>query len=164
MLWILVAFILFIAVIVSPTARKVMVRLLGIGVVVTVLLYAYIDTERRTRERQELAARQRRPHSVELSDLQVEMKQFGKLTGRVKNHDQRSTLTRIELLVRIRDCEYGECEIVGETREDIAVEIPPGQVRDIAATTYFRDLGPPPRFGRQWSCFIESVSRRPQGE
>jgi hypothetical protein len=148
MLWILVAL-------------KLMARLLGIALVVGVLFYAYVDTERRTRERARLGASQRSTHSVELIDLRVEMKPFGKLTARVKNHDRTSTLTRIELLVRIRDCDSRECETVGETREDIPIEVPPGEVRDIAATTYFRDLGPP-RPGRQWMCFLESVRRRPQ--
>ena len=126
MLWILVAFLLIIAVIVSPTARRVMAWLLGIAVLVTFVLYGYIATERTNREREKLAARQRTPHSVELIDLRLGMTQFGKLTGRVKNHDPRFTLTRIKLLLRIQDCpEPGECETVGETIEDISIETHP---------------------------------------
>jgi hypothetical protein len=161
MLWILIAVIVIIAAVVNPAVRKVVGGVLGLVVLAGLGLFAYISYQDQIDKREEQAAKQRIPHTnVELSDLRMGLTQFGRLNGRVKNNDGRHTLTRLELRLRIRDCADPEkCDTVGEALESIDIEIPPGQVRALNETTYFRDLGPE-RPGRTWTYDLVSVSGR----
>jgi len=85
---------------------------------------------------------------------EVELRDMGVITrtgikyirGSVKNLSASHALKNFTLRVRAHDCP-GEkldaaCEIVGESTEDVKVEVPAGQVRAVDRTVRFTNLPP----------------------
>jgi len=77
------------------------------------------------------------------------------VVGRVWNHDPAIRLERLELRVRVLDCQAG-CVTIGERIESLALDVPPGQARDINHYVRFAELGAP-RGHRTWMYDVLSV-------
>jgi hypothetical protein len=64
-----------------------------------------------------------------------------KLSGRIKNDSQAFTLKQIDLLITMKDCkgesDSQECVTIGESNENMYLNIPPGQARDFEKPLYF---------------------------
>ena len=99
--------------------------LLAVIALVAILVFWYYEYERR----EEIASKQR--ISVEQIDL-IDLRLGGttELFGRIRNKSPVYTLTRVALELTMHDCVKEDCEIVGQTTENIYVTIPPGQARD----------------------------------
>ena len=163
MFWFLAAVIVLWLAVTVPGFRKLLGALLGVGVIAGLGLHAWIEHQSSIQEQEDAAAKQRiRSSEVELIDMR--MGTAGPsvdLAGRARNNSAQYTLTRIELRLFIEDCsdKAVKCDIVGDEVESISVTVPPGQVRDISESVYFRDLGSA-RPGRGWRYSVVSVSGR----
>lgn len=64
-----------------------------------------------------------------------------KLSGRIKNNSQEFTLKQVNLLITMRDCigtpDSQDCVTIGESHENMDLNIPPGQARDFEKSLYF---------------------------
>ncbi len=126
-------------IIVAPEIRAIL-----IGVLVVVaglvgwLLYDEYDEEQQSKTLISVS-------EVELRDMGVITRTGIKyIQGSVKNLSPSNALKNFTLRVRAHDCP-GEkledaCEIVGESTEDVKIEVPAGQVRAIERTVRFTNL------------------------
>ncbi|MEJ2565779.1 MAG: hypothetical protein P8164_02820 [Gammaproteobacteria bacterium] len=75
---------------------------------------------------------------VELADMKITHETRGRqVTGRVRNHSQKYTLTELQLRVSMEDCaKNGHCEVINQTDITLKPEVPPGQARDFREPLY----------------------------
>ena len=146
----------------SKGFRKVLGATLVVAIVVGFGIYVYAKNAERIAQQEEARAKQRIPWAdVDVFDMKMGTESaFSTITGRVRNRNAQHTLTGLGLRLTIRECNpAGQCDVVGETTETMALSVPPGQARDINDTVYFRDLGKSTH-NRNWSFTIVSVSGR----
>lgn len=99
-----------------------------------------------------LRARQLVPSSdVDLGDLTLSKTLVGSdvwdLTGRVRNRNAEHAVVSAKVRLWLQDCEAGRdgqpdllrCDTIGQTDKDLALDVPPGQVRDVRAAVWFLD-------------------------
>ena len=135
--------------------------LLGVAVLVgVVLIWTQIDAANRAQA--EALASTRLPASHLTFDLRMDVagrSPLKHLSGRVLNTDPTVPLERLELRLRISECETPQaCTIVGETTKTVLIDVPPGQARELSKDIDFPDLALVPRATRSWSYEIVSVS------
>lgn len=129
-------------------------RLLALSVILLGALLVFAFTERENRKRDEAR------RLIPLSDVVIDdarLAGLDRFSGRVRNANRFHTLEVLEIEVTIRDCaESGNCEVVGQTRESIYAEVPPGQARDVSDYVFF---SPSPRVrGRmEWSYVLKGT-------
>ncbi len=156
MFWALLLIAGIIALVKVPSFRKtIFVIVILVLAVVASLVYDRLQTE---------ASKTRvRVDELEFTDMRLGPESFGsayKLVGRVKNNS-RYTVFGIRATFHVLDCdEKSNCEVVGEDEEDIAPLIPPGQVRDINNSIYFKS-GTYVRGHFQWNYTISEIRARP---
>ena len=92
-----------------------------------------------TRERE--MAFQRIPISqAQLSHMQVRPGLTSRsfvVTGRLQNANQTFIMHSVTLQATLEDCHATECEIVGQEKVELSLEIPPNQARDFSMTIPF---------------------------
>lgn len=164
MVWVFVAVVVIWLAVASPAFRKALGFLFAAACILGLLAYGWLERERSMSRREAEAAKKRiSPNEVELLDLRMGTSgPFVNLAGRARNNSTRFILTRIELRLYVEDCPVGgstKCDIVGDAIEEVSADVPPGQVREISKSVYFRDLGPA-RAGRGWRYNVVSVSGR----
>jgi len=100
---------------------------------------------------------------LENLDLTQQYRTSYRMSGRLVNHSDEYTLRSVTITVTASDCSGGdgkECIVVGEDTRTHAVEIPPGQARDIVDQYVF------PRFVLQgelrWSHELTEIRARAQ--
>ncbi len=127
--------------ILSVWFRKVAVGVMIFGVVVGAFVYFLNE-----REDERSLAR------IQLSELEFENVTLTpgysryKLSGRIKNNSPEFSVKRVDLLVTVQDCtdepdagepDVRECVTIGESYEEVDLDIPPGQARDFEKSLYF---------------------------
>jgi len=141
-------------IIVTPEIRGILIGVLVvIAGLVGWLLYREYDEEQKSK--------------TLISAAQVELRDMGVITrtgikyikGSVKNLSPSHALKTFTLRVRAHDCP-GEkiddaCEIVGESTEEVKIEVPAGQVRAVERTVRFTNL--PPARTLVWSYEVLDV-------
>lgn len=63
-----------------------------------------------------------------------------RLTARVLNQSADQTIGSVAINIQALDCPVPtgpDCTVIGEAQQDIRIEIPPGQARDVAANVVF---------------------------
>ena len=93
------------------------------------------DTQERQLEFQRIPVAQ-----AQLSHMQVRPGLNSRsfvVTGRLQNAAQSFTILSATLQATIEDCQGTECEIVGQEKVEIPLEIPPSQARDFSITIPF---------------------------
>jgi hypothetical protein len=74
----------------------------------------------------------------------------------LRNNSQH-TVHSVELHFRFQDCSAnGNCETIGESQEDVAVSVPPGQSRDFASHVYGDRMSA--RGKLNWNYSIKSIT------
>jgi len=141
-------------IIVTPEIRGILIGVLVvIAGLVGWLLYLEYDEEQKSKTLITTA-------QVELRDMGVITRTGIKyITGSVKNLSPSHALKTFTLRVRAHDCP-GEkiedaCEIVGESSEEVKIEVPAGQVRAVERTVRFTNL--PPARTLVWSYEVMDV-------
>jgi len=75
---------------------------------------------------------------VELVDMKIIEERRGKqLSGRVRNHSDKYTLTELRVRVSMEDCADNHCEVINQTEVDLKPDVPPGQARDFREPLFF---------------------------
>ena len=141
-------------IIVTPEIRGILIGVLVvIAGLVGWLLYREYDEEHKSK--------------TLISTAQVELRDMGVITrtgikyiqGSVKNLSPSHALKNFTLRVRAHDCPSEKiddaCEIVGESTEDVKIEVPAGQVRAVERTVRFTNL--PPARTLVWSYEVLDV-------
>lgn len=141
-----------------PAFRK-LTLLVGVAVIVGIIaLIGYLKQQDADRERKQEAAKHLvTPTSLVLDDMRLGPEYGGyRLTGRAKNTSQ-YTITIMTLKVLISDCDpAGHCDVVGDKEQEIVLQIPPGQARDMDESL-FMEHGTKIRNTMQWSYTVLSV-------
>jgi len=70
---------------------------------------------------------------VELADMQLsdEARGVKLLTGRIRNHSRKYTLTEVRVQLSLEDCLDNHCEVIYHIPLTLTPDIPPGQARDV---------------------------------
>jgi hypothetical protein len=167
MTWAVILVALIIAAFAIPRLGKALLVLLAVVVVIAaaVGLVLYIQSQREQAAR-DLAKTFIRASEIELVDL-VLLPSHGtgsfRLAGRIRNRSVRYTLTGLQLRLTMRDCSApNDCEVVGQTSEDIYAAVPPGQARELDESVSFAGLGRP-RGEHKWDFAVTEVSGREAG-
>ncbi|MBC6961814.1 MAG: hypothetical protein DWB48_03500 [Nitrosomonas sp.] len=135
MVWV-IGLIVLILLIVSAWFRKVAVSVIIVTGVVGSLIYVL-------NEREEERALSRIPLAeLDFENVALKPSYSGyKLSGRIKNNSQEFTLKQVNLLITMRDCigtpDSQDCVTIGESHENMDLNIPPGQARDFEKSLYF---------------------------
>jgi hypothetical protein len=86
-----------------------------------------------------------------------------KIVGRIINHSQRFEASDISIVVTVQDCKPDvsppSCLVIGESKESLFLNIPPGQARDFEHYVFF-DTPVKPQGQLSWDYRIESISAR----
>jgi hypothetical protein len=133
MLWVLAIVILLLVVFVFiPAVRAIVLGLVVSAVVLGLIWYWFSGGQEQT------SKNKIRLSEVEFTNLRLDSKRHT-LMGQIKNNSQRYTLAGIGIKITMQDCEpqgtdgKTKCETVGEAAEQLNLDIPPKQVRDIDA-------------------------------
>ncbi|HRN81347.1 MULTISPECIES: hypothetical protein [Nitrosomonas] len=135
MVWV-IGLIVLILLIVSAWFRKVAVSVIIVTGVVGSLIYVL-------NEREEERALSRIPLAeLDFENVALKPSYSGyKLSGRIKNNSQEFTLKQVNLLIIMQDCtgtpDSQDCVTIGESHENMDLNIPPGQARDFEKSLYF---------------------------
>lgn len=135
MVWV-IGFIVLILLVISAWFRKVAVGMIIIIGIVGGLVY-FLN------EREEERALSRIPLAeLDFENVALEPNYSGyKLAGRIKNNSQEFTLKQVDLLITVQDCtgapDSQDCVTIGESHENMDLNIPPGQARDFEKYLYF---------------------------
>lgn len=135
MVWV-IGLIVLILLIVSAWFRKVAVSVIIVTGVVGSLIYVLNEREEeRALSRISLA-------ELDFENVALKPSYSGyKLSGRIKNNSQEFTLKQVNLLITMRDCigtpDSQDCVTIGESHENMDLNIPPGQARDFEKSLYF---------------------------
>lgn len=138
------------------------------GVLIGGLIYFETDAGNANRkawqDEQELSLARIKPYELVLSEVQIK-KDHGseELFGRVKNLSKNYSLTRLSLFFTFEDCYKKKnketCDVIGESKEDIYINIPPGQVRTF--DQYFSIPSSKPRGKIRWKYRIIKIKGEP---
>ncbi|CAD85110.1 MULTISPECIES: hypothetical protein [Nitrosomonas] len=135
MVWV-IGLIVLILLIVSAWFRKVAVSVIIVTGVVGSLIYVLNEREEeRALSRISLA-------ELDFENVALKPSYSGyKLSGRIKNNSQEFTLKQVNLLIIMQDCtgtpDSQDCVTIGESHENMDLNIPPGQARDFEKSLYF---------------------------
>lgn len=121
--------------------------------------WLWIDsTTKANRRRYEQARSLVTPAQVELADLRLG-NSYGSswtLTGNATNRSSH-TITALEIQATIQNCPASKpCVVIGQTKVNEYVNIPPGQMRALNGYASFPDL--PPLDGWTWNYLVTSVA------
>ena len=153
--WI-VAIVVLVLLVVSPGFRVAAVAIVALGLLAGAIFYAYHSVQTA------LATRRVPVTDVRFEEMLLGNPESGaRLTGRVRNNNSDHVINNVELLITVQDCLTADppdtCDTVGETTTTIFVDVPPGQVRDIERTVYFRPA-PTIRGVFNWYYSLQSVT------
>ena len=114
-------------------------------------------------QRQEKLSKTRIPASqVAISGGRINL-QYGTyhFSGRITNNSQKFTLAQVELAVTVRDCVPNStprsCVTIGDTRETLYINVPPGQARDFDESLYFPGKKLAPNGELEWQYKISQT-------
>lgn len=147
--------------IVNATFRKVAAVALAVLAVGGILIFAYIEASTKEQEnKRQLAKTYIKISQVELVDPRVSFSSYegrpNGITGRAKNNST-YTLESVEVRLIFQDClPTGNCETVGDEKEEIRVDVPPSQSRDFNQSIYGPILSPKGKIA--WNYQIVSAS------
>ena len=129
-LFLLILIMIFVAAYLPKFRRALaMVLMVLFGVIGFVI---WQDTQERELEFQRVSVGQ-----AQLSNMQVRPGLNSRsfvVTGRIQNSAQNYTILSATLQATLEDCHATECEIVGQEKVEIPIEIPPNQARDFSRT------------------------------
>ena len=98
---------------------------------------------------------------IEIRDVALNSTSYKncKLRGRIDNKSPDYTLKRVSLRIFMVDCkdaesEYADCEVIGDTLEDVYVNAPPQQIRDFEEYVYFFGSKTKPTGKPNWHYLI----------
>lgn len=155
MLWVVVVLVVIFLAFGAAGVRTALKIAAVLFIACVLLIAVYFIHQKSERE----AAKSRISFSeVRFDDLRLGIGS-GTLSGEVRNRSQRYTLTSVGLLITVRDCIQGSCDVVGQESETLWMDVPPGQVRAVDHYVYFPHL-PPRRGDYQWDYRITSVEGR----
>ncbi|WP_350283762.1 hypothetical protein [Nitrosomonas sp.] len=155
MIWI-IGFIVLILLVISAWFRKVAVSVIIVTGIVGSLVY-FLN------EREEERALSRIPLAeLDFENVTLKPNYSGyKLSGRIKNNSQEFTLKQVNLLIIMQDCtgapDSQDCVTVGESHENMDLNIPPGQARDFEKSLYFPGSGPKLLGKLEWSYSVSEI-------
>ena len=147
--------------IVNATFRKVAAVALVVLALGGILIFAYIEVSKKEQEnKRQLAKTYIKINQVELMDPRVSFSSYDgrpdRITGRAKNNST-FTLESVEVRLLFQDClPTGNCETIGDEKEEISVDVPPSQSRDFNQSIYGPILSPKGKI--EWSYQLISVS------
>lgn len=155
MVWV-IGIIVLILLMVSAWFRKVAVGAIIVAAVVGSLVYFLNEREE-----------ERSFSRISLSDLDfkniaLKPEHSGyRLSGRIKNNSGEFTLKQVDLVITMQDCTDAansvDCVTIGESRENMDLNIPPGQARDFEKLLYFSG-GNPRILGRlEWNYSVSRI-------
>ena len=130
----IVVVILFLLALFFPRFRRALWATL---VIVVTLLAVIIWVDNRERK---LGHSRLPPNQIELVNMQVRPGLNSKsyvVRGRVRNHSREFTLQTFLLQLNLKDCDAGECDIVGQAQRRIPLNVPPSQARDFQVSVPF---------------------------
>jgi hypothetical protein len=136
MIWGLLGLILVLVLIGVAVTNNNAGRVLPAALAVVIGIIAYFAWY----QNHELAlSKQRIPAAeVELADMKIsEERRSRQITGRVRNHSQKYTLTELQVRISMEDCTDGHCEVINQTDITLKPKVPPGQARDFREPLYF---------------------------
>jgi hypothetical protein len=108
-----------------PAAFAVVIGIIG--------YFAWYQNHELTLSKQRIPAA-----AVELADMKITEEARGRqITGRVRNHSQKYTLTELRVRVSMEDCADSHCEVINQTDITLKPDVPPGQARDFREPLYF---------------------------
>lgn len=77
---------------------------------------------------------------VELQNMQVKPGLNARsyvLNGRIRNHSSNRPLHQVVFQVNVKDCDGGQCQVVGQEKGRVSMDIPSGQARDFQISVPF---------------------------
>ncbi|MDR4494692.1 MAG: hypothetical protein AB7P17_05710 [Nitrospirales bacterium] len=120
-----------------PRFRLAMGILCG-GIVIGIGFVIWLDTQERGLEFHRVSIAE-----VQLSHMKIRPGLNSRsfvVNGRLQNNSQRYAITSATLQVTLEDCHginNSECELIGQERAELSLEIPGGQARDFQKTIPF---------------------------
>lgn len=166
MLWLVLVIVVLCLLATSETLRGLVAIVLGLGLsllaIAAVLGVVFVMWDANARAKDDAVSKSRIPFShVELVDLRMETdRPFAALTGRVRNRNPQFALTKVALHIRVQECPaLNQCETVGDATQQVILDVPPGQAREIDTHVSFVGIGQP-RAPRSWQYEIVSTSGR----
>jgi len=156
MTWI-IAILVLLLLVVSAGFRKFALGLVVLAVAGGTIFYLYNEQER-DRSLTRIPASQLGLESVRLN---TDYSGY-KLSGRIKNNSAQFTLTQVVFAVTMQDC-IGEapsqnCVTIGETKESVYLNIPPGQARDFQDSVYFSGGTLKPKGQLVWNYSVSQTN------
>lgn len=130
MIWGLIGLAVVVALVVLALTREnvgIAIPVAAATVFLIVASLAWYQSHEVTESRSRIPAAE-----VELADMQLNAEARGVklVTGRVRNHSQRYTLTELQVQVSLEDCLDNHCEVINQSEITLRPEVPPGQARD----------------------------------
>lgn len=136
MIWGLLGLILVLVLIGVAVTNKNAGRVLpaALAIVIGIIGYfAWYQNHELTLSKQRIPAAE-----VELADMKIiEETRSRQITGRVRNHSQKYTLTELQVRVSMEDCANSHCEVINQTDITLKINVPPEQARDFREPLYF---------------------------
>lgn len=122
----------------------------------------WLRAEDRKRLRDEETARQQiTRQQIEFRNLRMGVGGPSvQLNGRIRNNNPTYTLTRVDMRLRVLECDASyRCDTLGDQTESISVSVPPQETREISHDVFFSGLGAA-RLRRSWRYDVLSVTGR----
>ena len=136
MIWGLLGLILVLVLIGVAVTNSNAGRVLPVALAIVIGIIAYFawyQNHELTLSKQRIPAAE-----VELADMKIsEERRSRQITGRVRNHSQKYTLTELQVRISMEDCTNGHCEVINQTDITLKPKVPPGQARDFREPLYF---------------------------
>jgi len=159
MLWVIVALLVIFFVFGVAGVRNALKIAAVLFAVFVVLVVGYLAVQKS----EEVASKSRISLSeVQFDDLRLAINGTNsRLTGTIRNNSSKYTLFDAELLITVKDCVQGKCDVVGQDSVNLwgLGTIPPGQIRAIDQSVYFSSM-PPRRGDYEWTYQIKTLKGR----
>jgi hypothetical protein len=145
----------------SKGFRKAALVVLGLAVLGALLAYLYEKHDRAESERKLAYARSLiAKDQINIIDPRVSFSSYDgrpeRITGRLRNNSN-YPVRSVELHLQFQDCAAdGACEIVGDSDDDVLVNVPPGQSRDFDSSIYGNRISV--KGTRRWNYSIHNVT------
>lgn len=150
MLWIALV-ILIIAAFVVPGLGRVLLVILGVGILGVIVLIGVLQTSNKQSSNKVLDS-----SVIEISDVAISGV-YPKIEGKVRNKTPNYSVNSISLDITFKDCvTETQCDIVGQEKKYIWQSVPPNQVRYFKEYINIPEMGPA-KGKRSWSYSIAEV-------
>lgn len=151
MIWAMAALVVILLLLIATGNLRLMIGFLCVVVVVITLLLVF-DVFEEKRSSARIALEQ-----IQLQDFTIEESRASifELKGRIQNDSPEFGLFRLGLRVQALDCPDAEtsverCTVIGDQVQELSVDVPAGQARDLAKRIRFADAPLTPRGLLRW--------------